>query len=122
MKNFKTDPVKTVLTISVGFIVVYLLSKWRWALSVSLIVGLIGIFSPYLSRKVEFLWMKLTWLLSLILPNILLGIIFYLFLFPISLLSKLFRKKDILLLKNNYSTTFKETNKTFDKVSFEKPW
>ncbi len=122
MKKLKTDPVKTVLTISVGFIVVYLITKWRWAISVSLIVGLTGIFSPYLSKKVDFLWMKLAWLLSLIVPNIILGIIFYFFLFPISFLSKVFRKKDTLQLKNNRNTTFKESNKEFEKVSFEKPW
>ena len=66
--------------------------------------------------------MKLSWLLSLIVPNIILSIIFFLFLFPIALLSRMTKKEDQLRLKNIYQSTFKEVNKTFDKKSFENPW
>lgn len=109
------------LTIAVGFIVLFLVFDWEWAVVVALIIGLIGVFSPYLSKKVEFLWMKLAYYLGLVIPNILLGAIFYLFLFPISLLSKLFKKDDPLYLKNRQST-YVNSNKTFEKTSFEKPW
>jgi hypothetical protein len=122
MKNLKSEPVKTCLTIAMGFVVVYVATKWNGALLISLGVGGIGMFSEYLSKKVDFLWMKLTWVLSLIVPNILLGSVFYLFLFPISMLSKLFGKKDPLLLKNNQSSTYVASNKVFSKVHFEKPW
>ena len=122
MKNLKSEPIKTCLTIAVGFIVVFLATKAQWAIYVSLIVGAIGLFSDYLSQKIDFVWMKLTWVLSLIVPNILLGAIFYLFLFPISMLSKLFGKSDPLLLKNSNSSTFTTEHKEFSKASFEKPW
>jgi len=118
----KTNAVKTVLTISVGFIVVYLVTKANWALQVALVVGLIGVLSDYLSQKIDYLWMKLTWVLSKIVPNILLGAVFYIFLFPLSLISKIFGKKDNLKLKNKSATVYVETNKTFDKHSFENPW
>ena len=122
MKKLKTDPVKTVLTISMGFLVIYLGTKWSWAIIVSLVIGSIGIFSDYLSIKVNFLWMKLTWLLSLVVPFILLSVIFYLFLFPIAILSKLFGKKDEMILKNRLSSTFMVRDKSFDKSTFEKVW
>lgn len=122
MKEQKTNPVKTVLIISVGFILIYIITKWNWAITVSFIIGLIGVFSTYLCRKIDYIWMKLSWLLSLIIPNILLGVIFYFFLFPISILSKLFGKKDPLFLKNKTGTTFIETKKQFSKESFEKIW
>lgn len=123
MKFNKTVPAKTVLTISTAFIIVYLLTKWHWAIIIALIIGLIGIFSAYLSKKLDFLWMKLIWLINLIVPNILLGIIFYLFLFPISVLSKVFGRNQPLNLKNkNNSSNFKNCNKSFDKASFEKTW
>jgi hypothetical protein len=122
MKNLKTNPVKTVLTISVGFLLIYVVTKWKGAIFVSLMTGLIGICSDYLSQKIDFLWMKLTWLLSLIVPNILLGIIFYLFLFPISVLSGLFGKKNSLHLKNKADSVFITVNENFDKTSFEKSW
>ena len=122
MKNYKSEPVKTCLTIAIGFVVVFLVTKGLWALYIALAVGLIGMFSNYLSQKIDYLWMKLTWILSLIVPKILLGVIFYLFLFPISVLSKLFGKRDPLLLKNADNSTFIDRNKTYSKLDFEKPW
>jgi ABC-type dipeptide/oligopeptide/nickel transport system permease subunit len=122
MKNFKSEPVKTCLTIAMGFVVVYLISKWNGALLISLIVGGIGMFSAYLAKQIDFLWMKLTWVLSLIIPNILLGAVFYLFLLPISVLAKIFGKKDPLLLRNSQSSTYVTSNKVFTKAHFEKPW
>jgi len=122
MSKLKSNPTKTVLTITVGFLVVYLATEWKWALLTSLIVGLVGITSTYISKQIDFLWMKLTWILSLIVPNILLSIIYYLFLFPIAFFSRIFGEKNPLNLKNTKDSLFKSTNKQFDKTSFENPW
>ena len=122
MKGIKSDPVKTVLTITVGFLILHLVFKAPWLLLVSLIIGVIGIASTRLSRMIDFAWMKLTFVLSLIVPNILLSIIFYLFLFPVSMISKLFSSKDPLRLKNNNLSVFKTVNKEFEPSSFENPW
>jgi hypothetical protein len=122
MKKQKTDPAKTVLTIAVGFIVLYLITKWDWTISVALVVGLTGIFSTYLSRMIDFLWMKLAWLLNLIMSHILLSTIFFLFLFPIAILSRIFGESDPLNLKNKAGSAFINSNKLFSKTSFEKPW
>lgn len=122
MKTQKTNPVKTVLTISVGFTVLYLMTKWDWTIMTALVVGLAGVFSTYLSQKIDFIWMKLSRLLSLIVPNILLTIIFYLLLFPIALLSRIFGQKDPLNLKNTKDSYFKNNDRQLDKASFEKLW
>ncbi len=124
MKAIKTNPSRTVLTLSVGFIVLYFITDWQWTLPAALLVGLAGIFSTYLSIKIDYLWMKLAGFLSLIIPNILLGIIFFLLLFPIALLSRLFNQanKDPLNLQNKAQSNFKSSIKNFDKESFEKPW
>jgi len=121
-KTQKTDPVKTVLTISVGFTVLYFITKWDWTIITALVVGLAGVFSSYLSKKIDFLWMKLAWFLNLIVPNVLLTIIFFLLLFPLALLSRIFGKKDPLILKNKKDSYFKNCNRQLDKTSFEKPW
>jgi len=121
LKNIKTNPVQTVLTITVGLIVVYLVTDIRWILLSALIIGAIGIFSPFLSKQIDYLWMKLAWVLSLIVPNILLSIVFYLFLFPIALLSRLSRK-DELMIKKQQKTLFRNRTQTFDKAYFEKTW
>ena len=118
----KTDTSKsTILIISMGFLMLYLVFTWQWAVIVSLIVGAVGIISSYLSKKIEWGWMKLAKIMGYIIPNILLSIVFFLFLFPISLLSKLFRK-DPLMLSEKYKTYFIDINKEMDKQSFEKIW
>lgn len=111
----------TILVISMGFLVLHLAFSWHWAVIVSLVVGIIGIVSSCLSSKIEWAWIKLSQLLSYIVPNILLSIVFFLFLFPISLLSKVFTK-DPLMLSNKYDSYFIDVNKEINKKSFEKTW
>src|SRR5688500_4196026 len=113
MESLKNDTSKTILSIIIGFIIIYIFTKWDWTIITSLIVGVIGIISPLLSKWLVLFWLKLTWLLSLIIPNILLAIIFYLFLFPLSLLAKMFGKKDPLMLKNIHQSTFRDCNKEY---------
>ncbi len=121
-KQQTPDSTKTILTITVGFMVLYLISKKDWTLYAAFSVGLAGLLSTYLREKMAFLWMKLAWLLSLFVPNILLSLVFFLFLFPVALLSRLFGKKDALGLKNTSASLFKTSSRTIDKSFFEKPW
>lgn len=130
MKKLDFDPLKTVLTITVGFVFLFailqkdlgLTIRENWPLVIALIIGGSSLLSSYIANQINFLWMKLTWLLSLIVPNIILSIVFFVFLTPMALLGKLFSKKDLLILKNNKNSIFIKSDKSFDKESFEKPW
>lgn len=122
MKDSSKQPAKTMLAISLGFMLLYLVWKWEWTLYVAAAVSLIGVMSPFLSRQIDFVWMKLAWLLSKIIPNILLAIVFYVVLFPISILTRSGKNKSPLKLKNNSDSLYVEHNKEFDRASFEKPW
>ncbi len=118
----KKDTSKTtILVISTGFIVVYLVFAFKWALYTSLIIGLIGIASARASRKIEWLWLKLSYVLSKIVPTLLLSVIFFLVLFPVSLVSKLFTK-DPLMLLNRYDSYFTEVKNPFTRKSMEQTW
>jgi hypothetical protein len=122
MKTKKNNSVKTVLTISIGFGIIYFLSDIKWALNTSLIIGVLGLISNKFSDFIDFLWMKLTRILSFIVPNVLLSLIFYLFLFPIAICYKIFGGKDPLQLKNNNETMWVNKDDKLDKSSFEKMW
>jgi len=111
----------TILVICMGFLVVYLKFHWQWSIITSLIVGIIGIASPFLSRQIEKLWMKLAEVLSYIIPNVLLTSVFFVFLFPIAIISRLFRK-DPLMLRDSHKSYFIDVNKPVVKESFEKVW
>ena len=118
----KPVPIKTVLIITVGFLVVSLITKAKWPLMVSSSVGILGLASDYLAAKIDFVWSKLTWVLSQIVPKILIAAVFYVFLTPIALISRIFGAKNQLSLKNVKPSLFKETDKTFSRDFFEKPW
>jgi hypothetical protein len=120
--NSKTDSTKILLTISVGFTVIYLITGHNWAIITSLIIGLIGVFSSYLSDLIAALWMKIAWVLSFIVPNIILSIFYFLILCPVAILSRAFRKKDPLGLSDTENSTFKDKNEEFGKQSFKKTW
>jgi hypothetical protein len=111
----------TMLVISMGFLALHLIFKWDWAVWVSLGAGVTGIISARLSQMIEWLWMKLAKILSYIIPNILLSIVFFLILFPLALLSRLFNK-DPLMLSPKYKSYFVEINREMEKSSFGKTW
>jgi len=117
----KSDTSKSMLTISMGFLVLYLIFLWKWAIIVSLSIGIIGITSAFLSKKIEWIWMKLADLLGMIVPKILLTIVYYFFLFPIAFLYRIFNK-DTLMLSKKYNSYFIDVNREMNKKSFEKIW
>ena len=126
MSKLKSDPFKTVLVIVAGFIIIYAISiyyanDWSWALYIAIIVSILSIASKKMALLIEKAWFLLAKLLSKIIPNIILGLVFYLFLFPISLLSKLFGNKDPMSLKNPTGSVFKERKYQFTPESFKNP-
>ncbi len=116
------DPSKTVLVITVGFLVLFFFLKQNVFLYVALGVGLLGMLSSYLAEKIDWIWTKIGWILSFIVPNILMTIIFYVVLTPTAFLSRIFGKSDPMDLKNSQVSLFKKKEATFSKESFEKPW
>lgn len=122
ISNKKNNPSKTVLTICIGFCFIFLYFDYKWSLYLALSIGLLGVVSDKISSAIDFLWMKLAKVLSLIIPNLLLTAIFFLCLFPIALLQKLFSNKNTLKLKNNTTSLWSNTTEKISKSSFEKMW
>ncbi len=116
------NPSKTVLVITVGFLVLFFFSKQNLLLYIALSVGILGALSSYLADKIDWLWTKIGWILSFIVPNIIMTIIFYLVLVPTAFLSRIFGKSDPMDLKNSQPSLFKKKDTIFSKESFEKPW
>lgn len=122
MTGKRSNPVRTVLVITVGLIIIFLATKKPWTIKAAVVIGLAGFFSDYLAIKIDWLWMKLSWLLSKIVPNLILSAVFFLLLTPVAFLAKIFSDKNPLHLKNTAGSLFTDSNKTFSKESFEKPW
>ena len=117
MNNYKST-----LTIVIGFILLsnYFHSKPLLILAIG--IGIIAIFSEKVTERIIWLWLKITEILGLIMPNVLLTIVFYLFLTPLALLNRINRNKNALQLKNHSKTTFVTKRKEFSPSSLEKIW
>ena len=122
MDTKKTSPANTVLTIVTGFVIIFMMTKKEWAIYVALVVGIAGLLSPALASLIDKVWMKIGVVLSYIVPNILLSLVFFLFLTPIALISRLFKKKDALTLVNPKGSVYNERNKLFEANDLENPW
>jgi flagellar biosynthesis protein FlhB len=118
----QSNHLKSVLAITIGMIVLYLITHSIWAIYTGFLIGFLGLSSSYLAERIDFLWLKLSGLLSKIIPNILLAIIFFFILTPIAILYRIFGNKNPLNLKNTEISLFKEYNKSFERESFEKTW
>tara|TARA_B100001564_G_C20355520_1_gene540897 strand:+ start:24 stop:389 length:366 start_codon:yes stop_codon:yes gene_type:complete len=121
MKKIKSNPPKTALTISIGFIIVYLFIEENWSLYLSVFIGITGLFFGGLSKVIEKIWFKIAKVLGLFIPNIILTLIFFIFLFPISLLQKLFVSNN-LNFKNRPKSNYITTNKMFSSKDLKNPW
>lgn len=110
------------LTLSMAFLLLYLAKKWKWTVDVAVVLGVIGILSDSASAIINTAWMTLTRVLSRFVPILLLGVIFYGLVFPLSLLFRLLAGRDPLILKNRPGSTFQDSKKEFDKLSFERTW
>lgn len=120
--KIKSNPSLTVLTIVFGLLFFNYFLDDEIIFYACLLLSGIGVLSNTLSIIIEKVWFKVSYLLSQIMPNVLLSLIFFLILTPIALLSNLFASQTNFKSTNNQKTTFITQNKSFDKYSFEKAW
>ena len=82
---------------------------------------LLSLFRPTLLYPVAYVWKKLSELLGLVMPKLFFGLVFILFVIPISALRKAL-KKDPLLLSHKQGSAFLERNHTFTKEDVLHPY
>jgi hypothetical protein len=121
-KNKVANNKETLLTITVGFLVLFLVFELRWMLFTSLAVGLVALFSPFMSRYIALTWSKLASILGYFMPNILLGMLYVIFLIPIAILSRIGKHNDPLQLRIPKDSTFANRTKNYNHDEFEKIW
>lgn len=123
------DRYKSILVIVTGFLViawVLFIKEYTKASTilakVAVGIGLISIFIPVAAKGIEWVWLKLAHVLGWINSKILLGAIFFLFLLPIALLSRLFTKDPLKLKGREMKSLFTERNHLYTKEDLENIW
>ena len=112
---------KAQLVIVTGLLLLYFLFKKAPLLNISLILGLIFLFVPFIGNWIVSLWFKLAGVLGWINSRILLSIVYFIFLIPLSFIFKLFNK-DPLSLKKPPSSLYTDRNHTYTSKDLENIW
>ncbi|HYW96717.1 MAG TPA: SxtJ family membrane protein [Bacteroidales bacterium] len=112
---------ETILTITIGFIALYMAFHHVWMLYVSFGVGLAGLLSGKLAGLIHKGWFKLADLLGYVMSRIVLGTLFFLVLVPVGAMAKLFRK-DFMFLEKRNGSYYHERNHLYKPEDFTDPW
>lgn len=112
---------ESMLIIAAGFIALFFIFKIKWFLLTAFTIAFLGAMSKPFTQATTWLWFKLSEGLGWINARILLGIIFFLILFPISLLMRLFNK-NVLKLKKQTTSYYTERNHTYTNEDLENVW
>lgn len=124
----KEDNSKVILVIIAGFLIIsayleFFTEKQHIAEYVrytALGIGAASFFPP-LERLVVWIWEKIAHVLGWINTKIILSVVFFIFLTPFGILSRIFSKNS-LKLKQDSNTTFVERNHTYSKKDLENIW
>ena len=119
MKNQKTA--ETILVLVLFQVVVFLFTRHNGWLYGAVLLGLLGLLIPPFAKGVHYLWMKLAIALGHVTGRVLLMVVFFLVLVPLSLLSRLFSRNSV-QLKAKGNSSFKERNFTYTPESLENVW
>ncbi|MGM0579215.1 MAG: SxtJ family membrane protein [Bacteroidota bacterium] len=116
-----SEKFRNVLVITAGFLLFYLFFELKLLLYIAVAIAVFGALSQKIAQAINWLWMKLAHILGWINTRILLSLIFYLFLTPIALFSRLFTK-DPLRLKQPKDSNFEERNHLYKQEELENIW
>jgi hypothetical protein len=108
--------------ISAGLLVFYYFFRdLTWLVWLALVINLIGAFLPKLAGYLSWAWYKLAEGMGFVMSKVILSLVFFIFLFPLAWLSKLFTRKDF-LRKRDSVTTYLDKNHTYSSDDLEKMW
>jgi hypothetical protein len=114
---------QSILAIAMGFLVIHILTHRNVFLWISLGVGVAALLSKWLAGTLAWGWLRLASGLGFVMSKVMLSIVYYVFLVPIALLARLFRKKDELQLKSSSQDSLYHTrDHLYMPEDFEKGW
>ncbi len=113
---------ETCLVIATGLLVIYLLQPAKPLIYAAIALGVVGAFVPSIAKWVDWAWYKLAEGMGWVMSKVMLSVVFFLFLFPIALLSRVFGKKDSLQLKKKSGSYWTERNHSYEAKDLENVW
>lgn len=121
MKPENEKIIETMLVLTTGLLVVYLLTGGAVFLYLSVFLGLTAIFVKPLAALIAAGWLKLAHLLGFISSGIILSVLFFAMLFPVSFVYRV-RHGNKLALKKPANSNWLDRNKNFGSGDLQNTW
>ena len=128
MNLTREKKVEAILVIVLGFLIIFFGFKYfkgvqhDWMLYVSGVVGVLSMMSDTIMNGITWVWFKIAEVMgTYIMGPLLLGIVFFLILFPISVLARIFSKDD-LMLKRRDDSYFVDRSHAYTAKDIENIW
>jgi uncharacterized membrane protein YcgQ (UPF0703/DUF1980 family) len=113
---------ETILAIVLGLLVIWYFFQFTTLIYISIALIVIALFIQSLASYITWFWMKLSHVMGWVMSKVILSVVFFLILFPIAMLARLFTKDHLMLKKEGRSSHYKERNVTYSKEDLENPW
>jgi Saxitoxin biosynthesis operon protein SxtJ len=113
---------ESILVITLGMVVLYLLFKSLVFLVVALVLGVLSLSSDLLLTKIIWAWNRLASFLGYLNGTILLSAVYYLVLCPIAYFYRLRHPDALQLKKKSTGTYFTTRNHTYTAKDLENMW
>src|ERR1700754_4347140 len=114
-KDYK--PKETVLVITVGLLLLYILFKNRVFLYCAVVIGLAGVLSFYLSEKIDWVWNKLSVVMGAVSNRVLLALVFFFVVMPVGLIRRLRKRSRLVYFNRDKTSNFSEPEEGRDPGS-----
>ena len=125
-KAIREKELETILTLCVALVVIFFVTKQQhnYLLKIGVVLGLIGMFSTFLTAKISWAWLKVGELMGAVMSKVILSAVFFLFLFPIAMLSRVFSggKNSLQLKKGNESSYYFTRNHKYEASDLKNIW
>jgi hypothetical protein len=113
---------ETCLVIVTGLVIIFIFKRWFPLLIAAGLIGLTGIFFNKPASWITWLWFKIADILGKIVQKVLLSVIYYFFLFPLALLSRIFKRKQLSIKSRKEYSQWIEREYSYSEKDMDKPW
>lgn len=117
----RAKELETCIVIMTGLLVFWLIYKVKILITLAVVIGLIGAFIPSIARWIHWAWYKLADALGFVMSKVLLSVVFFIFLFPIAVVARMFNK-DHLQLKRKPDTYWTSRGHKYSGKDLEQSW
>jgi hypothetical protein len=117
----KEKSIETIVVLALASLVVSLWLHLSWLNYVAIVLLIISIISKKLTQAINTIWLTFSHYLGMVMNKVLMFVIFYVFLVPISFFQRITGNNQI-LKKRQGNTYFHQRNHLYTKKNIENPW